>query len=151
MQYTIDLTATSSAPPEVLFAHVAVAEAWPVWSGLPGRARRIRPGVGTGDGVGAVRQMGPAREEAVLYEPPTRYAYRMLAGLPVDGYRADVTFRARPEGGTAVRWQACFTRRIPGTGALMKAVLTRLLSRAAEGLARHAEHCPPSCPARRPR
>jgi hypothetical protein len=150
MQYAVDVTATSSAPPEVLFEHIAVAEAWSVWSGLPAKATRARPGIGTPNGVGSVRRMGPAREETVVYDPPGHYAYRLLAGLPVDDYRADVTFEPREGGGTTIRWQARFARRIPGTGALMRAVMTRTLARFARNVTAHAEQCRPGCPAHRP-
>lgn len=147
MRYAVDVTAVSQAPAEVLFRHVAVAGAWSVWSGLPVTAVRERPGVGIGDGVGAVRRMGPAREETVLYDPPRRIAYRMLAGLPLDDYRADVTFEPREGGGTTVRWRARFAARIPGTGALSRAMMDRVLSRFARNLAAHAEECRAGCPA----
>jgi Polyketide cyclase / dehydrase and lipid transport len=150
MQYAVDVTATSSAPPEVLFEHVAVAEAWSVWTGLRAKATRIRPGIGTSNGIGSIRRVGLAREETVAYDPPKHYAYRLLAGLPVDDYRADITFEPREEGGTTVRWQARFTARIPGTGALIRAFMTRMLGRFAQGLATHAERCHPNCPAHRP-
>ncbi|WP_119728511.1 SRPBCC family protein [Thermomonospora amylolytica] len=147
MRYAVDVTVTSGASAEVLFRHLAVAGAWSVWSGLPARAVRERAGVGIGDGVGSVRRMGPAREETVVYDPPRHFAYRMLAGLPVDDYRADVTFEPREDGGTTVRWRARFAPRVPGTGPLMRVVLTRVLSRFARNLAAHAEDCRAGCPA----
>lgn len=147
MRYAVDVTAVSRAPAEVLFRHVAVAGAWSVWSGLPVAAVRERPGVGIGDGVGAVRRMGPAREETVIYDPPRHIAYRMLAGPPMDGYRADVTFEPRKDGGTTVRWQARFAARVPGTGMLLQAAMSRVLSRFARNLTAHAEACGRGCPA----
>ncbi|SEG34663.1 Polyketide cyclase / dehydrase and lipid transport [Thermomonospora echinospora] len=150
MQYAVDVTATSSAPPEVLFEHVAVAESWPVWTGLRAKAARVRPGIGTGNGVGSIRRVGIAREETVAYDPPKHYAYRLLAGLPADDYRADITFEPREGGGTAIRWQAQFAARFPGTGPLVRAFMNRMLGRFARGLAAHAEHCRPGCPAHRP-
>ncbi|HEX2313702.1 MAG TPA: SRPBCC family protein [Thermomonospora sp.] len=147
MEHAITVTATSAAPPDVLFRHLATAEAWPVWSGLPAAARRVRPGFGVPDGVGSVRRMGPACEETVAYDPPHHYAYRMLAGLPVDDYRADVTFSPREDGGTTVRWEARFATRVPGTGAPIRLVMTRILGRFARGVAAHAARCDPGCPA----
>jgi hypothetical protein len=148
MPYTIDISATSSAPPEVIFEHLARAEAWEVWGPFPGFVRSVRARAGEPDpnGVGAVRKIGPAREEVVAYEPPTRYSYTMLAGFPMNAYRSDVTLEPQ-DGGTAIRWQGRFEPKVPGTGPLARIVLTVLLGKLARGVAQHAEHCEDGCPA----
>jgi hypothetical protein len=101
--------------------------------------------------VGAIRKVGTAREQVVRYEPPGHYSYAGLrTGLPIKGYRADVTFTPRPEGGTTVRWHSTFEPLFPGSGAAAKIFLSWMLGRFARRLAVHAEHCPPGCPAHRP-
>ncbi|RAY15084.1 SRPBCC family protein [Actinomadura craniellae] len=147
MPISIEATATSTASPEAIFRHVAVAEAWNVWGRLPGKARRERPGVGEPDGVGAVRAIWPAREEVVAYDPPRHYAYRLLRGLPVREYRADVRLESRDGGGTLVRWQGRVEPLIPGTAPLIRRLFTRVLTRLATGVAAHSTTCGPDCPA----
>jgi uncharacterized protein YndB with AHSA1/START domain len=148
MPYTIDISATSSAPPEVIFEHLARAEAWPIWGPFPTSLRSVRARDGEPDpnGVGAVRRIGPAREEVVEYEPPKRYSYTMLAGFPMRDYRSDVTLEPR-DGGTAIHWQGRFEPKFPGTGPLTRLILTALLGGLARGVARHSERCEAGCPA----
>lgn len=150
MPYTIDVSAVSAAPPEVLFEHLAVAEAWSVWGRLPAKPRREREGDKVPNGEGAIRKIGPTREQVVAYDPPRHYAYIAVSGLPVKEYRADVTFTERPEGGTAIRWQGRIEPRIPGSGPLIRLFLARMLGGFVQGVARHAERCEPGCPAHAP-
>lgn len=155
MAYSVAVDATSSAPPEVVFEHIARAEAWAIWSGFT-RSERERAGFGEPDGVGSVRRVrlgpGGAREETVAYEPYRHYAYRLLSGLPIKGYRADVTLETTPEGGTAIHWTGHFdTPVIPGTGQLTHVFLGRIIAGLAHKVARHAERCDPACPVHRGR
>lgn len=150
MAYSIAADVTSSAPPEVVFEHIARAEAWAVWGGFS-RSERERAGVGAPDGVGSVRRVrlgpGGAREETVAYEPYRHYAYRLLSGLPIKGYRADVTLEATREGGTAIHWTGQFdTAVIPGTAQAAHFFLGRVVAGLASKVARHSEHCGPACP-----
>jgi hypothetical protein len=146
--FTTDDSATSAAPPDLIFRHLARAEAWTVWGRLPGpmRAVRERPGDELANGVGAVRRIGGVREQVVEYEPPHHYAYVALAGLPFNDYRADVTIQ-EGNGGTTIRWQARFERRIPGTGPLLRLFTAWILGALTRRLAKHAERCEPDCPA----
>ncbi|GAA3966140.1 hypothetical protein GCM10023085_55760 [Actinomadura viridis] len=147
--YTIVGEAVAYADAEVIFKHVAVAEAWNEWGSFPVRARRERAGEPTPNGVGAVRAIPPARERVVAYDPPRHYAYIALSGLPVREYRADVTLR--PNGTkTLIRWEGRFEPRYPGTGPLLSAFLSRMLGSFARRVAHHSAHCEPGCPARLP-
>ncbi|WP_067831728.1 SRPBCC family protein [Actinomadura kijaniata] len=149
MPYEIEATAASTAAPEVVFKHLAVAEAWSEWGSFPTRARRERAGDEHPNGVGAVRRIPPARERVVLYEPPRRYGYVALSGLPVREYRAEVTLT--PHGlGTQITWRGAFEPLVPGTAGLVRVFLGRLLRSFARRVAYHAEHCEPGCPARLP-
>jgi hypothetical protein len=146
--YSIEVSATSEAPPALVFEHLAKAVTWADWGGFPFKSSRARAGESDPDGVGSIRRAGLFREEVVAFDRPRHYAYTMLAGAPVKDYHADVTV-GPGSGVTTVRWQARFERRIPGTGPLLRAGFTMLLRRMARGLARHAERCEAGCPAHR--
>ncbi|WP_329518496.1 SRPBCC family protein [Spirillospora sp. NBC_01491] len=149
MPYEIEATATSGADAEAVFKHLCVAEAWGRWGAFPTRPRRERPGYEVPNGVGAIRRIPPAREQVVVFDPPRHYAYVAVAGVPLRGYRADVTLE--PAGtGTLIRWQGTFEAKIPGSGPLLRAALQQMLRSFARRVARHSERCEPGCPARLP-
>jgi hypothetical protein len=137
---------TTTAPPQVVFDHLAIPEAWAVWARFP-QAKLARPGTGEKYGVGSVRRIWPAVEETVVYEPPEHYAYRMLSRGPARDYRADVHLEPGPDGGTALRWEAGFEAALPGSGPLVRLFFAGMISYLAAGLARHTEHCTAACPA----
>ena len=93
-------------------------------------------------GVGAVKRLGGkpvySREETVDYDPPKHYAYSILSGPPVKGYRADVDLTP-VDGGTHIRWAFRFEPKIAGTGAFMRFCLGRVVAGLARHLAAHAE------------
>jgi Polyketide cyclase / dehydrase and lipid transport len=147
MPYLTDVHATSSAAPEVVFEHLAVAEAWGAWGRFPTKPTRERQGTEAPNGIGAIRRIWPAREKIVEYEPPTRYSYTALSGIPVKHYRADVTLTPLDgQAGTTIRWQGRYEPMIPGTGPILRAVFDRMLAHFARALAAHAENCEPGCP-----
>lgn len=82
-----------AAPPatvfEVLTDHRGYAKILPFRS-----ARLERAGTPDLNGVGAVRALHllgpPVREQVTVYEPPRRFAYKMLSGLPMRDYRGAV-------------------------------------------------------------
>ncbi|WP_019632426.1 SRPBCC family protein [Actinomadura atramentaria] len=148
MTQTFETSAVSTAPAEVIFKHLAVAEAWNAWGRFPTKARRERPGDGTPNGVGAVRKIWPARERVVDFDPPSHYAYVALAGLPLKSYRSDVYLEPRA-GNTRIRWAAEFEPKVPGSAPVARFLVDRLLTSFVRRLARHVEHCPQDCPARR--
>lgn len=147
MPQTAAATAETTAAPDLVFAHLAVAEAWPRWLRLPSRARRVQDGAPDANGVGAVRSIFPVRERVVAFEPGVRYAYIMVSPSPIRFYRADVRLTPK-DGGTSIEYAAQGDPLIPGTGPLIRGGLragTRLLARL---LARHTAACPDGCPAR---
>jgi hypothetical protein len=147
--YNVGASATSRADAEVIFKHLAVAEAWSEWGSFPSRARRERAGEGAPNGVGAVRAIPPAREQVVEYDPPRHYAYIAISGLPLKEYRADVTLEEKG-GQTLIHWKAAFEPKYRGTGAFMRLFLDKMLTSFARRVAYHCEHCEPGCPARLP-
>jgi hypothetical protein len=102
----------------------------------------VRPGEPDPDGVGAVRRfaLGPggSTEEVVAWEPPHHLGYIIVRGLPVRRYRADVDLR--PDGeGTVVTWRGSFDEIVPGTGAVLRAILKRMTAGFARRVSRYAE------------
>ncbi|HEX5614088.1 MAG TPA: SRPBCC family protein [Acidimicrobiia bacterium] len=133
-------SAVSSAPPEAVWALLADARGWTAWTRFT-HASLEREGDPPPDGVGAIRCFGTkrqqSREEVVHFEPPRQLSYRLLKGLPIDDYRADVVLT--PDGtGTRVDWTGRFHARRPGTGWFWRAFLTLALRDFSKRLARAA-------------
>jgi uncharacterized protein YndB with AHSA1/START domain len=133
----IDVRATSAAPPERLYTLLADATTWPEWAPFD------EAEVESGQGVGEIRRFRKGRvrskERVATLEPPRRFAYEFLSGLPIRDYRAEVTLDPTPDGGTSVRWHSTFRAKVPGTGWALRRGLGRFIADTVEGLARAAE------------
>jgi hypothetical protein len=137
----IDAKAHSRAPRDVVWSILADGGSWSQWgpwtkSDLE-RAGQPEPG-----GVGAIKRLARGRlrlrEEVTEFEPPTRYGYRLLSGLPVRNYGAQVVL-SDTAGGTRIHWHSQFDARFPGTGGLIRRSLQRAVSDVAGRLAAEAE------------
>ena len=118
------------------------ATQWSEW-GRFRVAKYERVGDAATDGVGAIRVFGNppllSREEVVVFEPHTHFAYKMLSGLPIDGYRADVYLEATPTG-TNITWKSSFVTARPNfTGKFFAWFLHKFIADTAKRLARRAE------------
>ena len=133
--------ARSAAPPEVVWPLLGEAGRWREWTFLTASGLE-RHGSPEPDGVGAIRRFTRygvgSREEVVAWDPPYHLAYRILSGFPVRDYRSDVTLEPTG-GGTRIEWAGSYDLKWPGTGRLIRAVLTRMMQRFADDLARHAD------------
>jgi uncharacterized protein YndB with AHSA1/START domain len=111
----VSATRHSTAPVEAVWALVSHAASWKEWASFT-VADLEREGVPAPDGVGAIRRFGfpmyTSREEVVAFEPPTHLGYTMLKGLPLAGYRSDVTLTPTADGGTDVSWVSSFDARV---------------------------------------
>ena len=76
------------------------------------------------------------REQVVAYDPPRRFGYELLEGMPVHDYRAEVTLEPS-DGGTDIRWHSTFRPQWPGTGPLLRRKMRQVLTDTSEALARH--------------
>ncbi len=106
----------------------------------------LREGDPPPDGVGAVRRfaLGPggSREEVVAWEPPRHLGYVAVRGLPVRHYRADVHLApdgSGPRPGTIVTWRCTVEPLVPGTGAILRMALRRMVRGFALRVCRYAD------------
>lgn len=133
---------TSRAPIETVWALLADAESWQRWSSFE-ESGYERPGTPDRHGIGAVRRFrsghNRSREEVVAFEAPDHLAYTLLEGLPLVGYRADVTLAPGADGGTTITWESRFRGKVPGTGWLYGLALKVFLRRLVRELAVEAE------------
>ena len=141
--YAFEVNASSSAPPDVVFAVLADGARWREWAGpMIRHSSWDREGVPVPDGLGAIRKVGSwpvyGREEIVEYEPPHRLAYTILSGQPVRSYVAVVEMTPQG-GGTAIRWTATFDPKIPGTGWILRRFFTAIIGGLAKHLAAQAD------------
>jgi hypothetical protein len=63
----------------------------------------------------------------------------MRSGLPLRGYRGEVTLTEAEGGGTDVRWRSEFEPKVPGTGGLYRRILSSFIADTAKRLAAAAE------------
>lgn len=135
----------ANAPIAVVFAVLADASGWSGWTRIS-ETTLEHDGDSAPDGVGAIRlfRTGPirSREQVTGYEPPAagqaRFAYRLLSGLPVKSYQAEVVLTADGDA-TDIDWSATFTPGPPGTRRLMAGFLRSTVGQIATGLVAEAE------------
>ncbi|MBU3701395.1 MAG: SRPBCC family protein [Acidimicrobiia bacterium] len=139
--HAYDITETSTAPVDVVFAVLADAPGWSRWNRSIARASWEVQGDPAPGGVGAVRALGAAkgplsRERIVAFDPPRHLAYVIDSGpMPVRGYRADIRLGPAPDGGTTIHWVGSWSTRVPWVSGF----LTRTVRGFAIGAAREAE------------
>jgi hypothetical protein len=120
---------------------VADTENWPRWARFDSAVLE-RPGSPDRQGVGAIRRFTKGRshnrEEVVAYEPPNRFAYMLLEGLPLDDYRAEVVMT--PTGGTTtITWTSTFRVRPPRLAWPYRVALGRFIADTVNRLAKASE------------
>ena len=128
------------APPSEVWKVYTDHAGWSAWAGL-GRARLETEGHPDRNGVGAVRCFTTSGvsvfEEVLSFEPFKRMTYRVVrGGLPImKDHLGEVLLE--PDGaGTRLIWRCRFDSKIPGFGAPMRWMVTRLFRRALEGRAK---------------
>ena len=139
--HIIDIEVPCAAPPEVAFDILQDAAGWKNWSAASKSYLEVE-GSPTPDGVGAIRRFGTgpfmSREEVVLHDAPTHFAYILHKGIPVKDYRADVTIKPVSAGCT-ITWHSTFHRKYPLTGTSTRLFLKYFLRDTARRLASAAE------------
>jgi len=140
--HVIEKRATTTADAATVFDLLCDALSWPTWSPL-GTAE-IERSVAEGQGaVGEhrlfVTKGMKSHEEVVVADRPDHFAYVLLEGLPLDGYRADITMTPAADGsGTDIEWRSTFTAKVPCTGWLFRWQLGNFIGDVVDGLAARA-------------
>lgn len=130
-----------AAPPETVFEvltdHRRYSEITPLR-----KSELEREGEPAPNGVGAVRVLStvgpPLREEVVAYEPPSRFSYKLLAGLPVRDHLGTVELTPR-DGGTHVVYAVRTTPTVPLLGGVVVAAVKLGVGQLIGGIAKKAE------------
>lgn len=130
------LTRTSTASIETVFDamtdHRGIADY--VW--LCRRSTLDREGTPAPNGVGAIRRLvvigPPFVEEIIEYQPPTRYAYKMLSGAPARDHIGTIEL-SEAGTGTAVNWHLRSTLKIRGVDRLMLPVFKKVIDELLKG------------------
>jgi hypothetical protein len=140
----IDVSSTTPARAETVFALLADGSTWPDWAPIDSFELE-RTGDPPPEGVGAIRVFKrgrvTGRDEIVELVPGRRLGYVSISGLAIKDYRATVDLDEIGDeagDGTAVRWRASFLPKIPGTGPILQRGIGRFLQQCADGLARKA-------------
>jgi len=102
--------------------------------------------VPTPGGVGAIKSLTSETrrpvvsvEEVTVFEPPARLGYKLLSGLPLRNYEAEIALTEAPGGGTDITWRSQFDPKFPLTGGLFRRALQKFTDDAARRLAAEAE------------
>jgi hypothetical protein len=137
----VETNAWAAAAPDTVWSVLADTTAWPSWTGFDA-VEVERPGEAAPHGIGAIHRfrtkMLVTREEVLAFDAPTRYEYRLLSGLPLRDYHAEVVLT--PErGGTTIVWRSRFLPGIPGSGPLARRFVRAIITRMTTALAREAE------------
>ena len=134
------VTTEVAAPIASVFNRVSDHAQLGNWSGL-GVSRLLRSGDTAANGRGAVRgirgPLGEIHEEVTDFVPNTSYRYRVIKGLPVSCYTAEVAVEpctVNGQAGTRVHWEVRFRSRIPGLGGVLQRVLHKKIAGALVGL-----------------
>jgi len=94
------------------------------------------------NGVGAVRVLTslgpPLREEVIAYEPPDRFAYKLLSGAPVRGHVGTVELQADGEG-TRMVYAVRTVPTLPLVGGAVVAVAKQAIKALIRGITTESE------------
>ena len=141
----VEARAQSAAPREKVWELIADARGWSRW-GAWRSAELEREGTPPPGGLGAVKALTSetrrpivSREEVTVFEPPSRFGYKLLSGLPLRDYNAAITLTEAAGGGTDITWRSQFDGKYPLTGGMFRRALQKFTQDAAERLAREAE------------
>ena len=140
----VEATVRAAAPRDVVWGVIADGRSWHEWGGWQSTELE-REGDPPPDGVGAVRRIVQrpvtVRERVELWEPPSRFGYELLSGLPMRGYHAVVTLTDAGAGRdcTNIHWESRFDARVRALDAPMRAFVRATLRDVAGRIAAEAE------------
>ena len=133
----IEVRAHAHASPQQVWTVLADTASWADWAPFD------EVTVEKGHEIGEIRRLRSGRittrERIVGFEPPRRYVYEIVSGLPIRDYVAEILLSPLAGDGTEVRWQAGFRAKIPGTGWVLKRLLEGAIRKGADALVRRAD------------
>ena len=137
MSFVIRRSRITSTPRVIVLARLRHALTWPNWGPFT-KARIERPGTDGPSSPGEIRWFytptTASREEVLPSEGDVVLRYKLLEGLPVDDYIAEVAIRDREGGQLEIMWSARFTGRNFISGAFYRAVLSFFFGMILDGL-----------------
>jgi uncharacterized protein YndB with AHSA1/START domain len=129
------------APPETVFEVLTDHRHYAEITRLR-RSELEREGEPAPNGVGAIRVLTavgpPIREEVVVYQPPTRFSYKVLSGLPVRDHLGTVSLEPS-DGGTRVTYALKAIPTVPLAGKLVILGVKRAVTELLNGVVSEAE------------
>jgi hypothetical protein len=94
------------------------------------------------NGVGAIRRLTlvgpPIREQVTVFEPPQRFAYKMLSGVPVRSHIGTVEL-ATQDADTVLTWQVDSIPKLPVPDAIWSALVRPAINMLLKGVKKKAE------------
>jgi uncharacterized protein YndB with AHSA1/START domain len=130
-----------AAPPEIVFDVLTDHRRYPEITSLR-KAELEREGEPAPNGLGAIRVLTvagpPMREEVIAYEPPFRFAYKILSGLPVRDHVGTVEMQPSG-GGTEIVYAVKTTPTLPFGGPVFMLVLKKAIRDLIGGVSKESE------------
>jgi Polyketide cyclase / dehydrase and lipid transport len=143
----VEASAHSSAPRDAVWAVVADLKGWKDW-GPWDVSDVLESGSPDPNGEGALRLMRSSErsmgrrpklhERVNVFEPPMRFGYTLVSGVPLKDYQATITLTEAGEG-TEIVWRLEFEGKFPGAAALARRALDPFLRDVTPRIAREAE------------
>jgi len=130
-----------AAPPETVFAVLTEHHLYASFTPMR-RSVLEREGEPAPNGVGAIRVLTsvgpPLREEVIAYQPPSRFAYKLLSGAPVRDHVG--TVELSPDGeGTRMVYAVKTIPTLPLAGAAVVATVKQAIKLLIRGIAGESE------------
>ena len=136
--FTREIDAPVETVFDVLTDHAGYAKLTPLR-----KSELERQGDADPNGLGAIRVLSalpgpPMREEIIGYEPPKRFSYKILSGLPVRDHVGTVELRPN-DGGTEITYAVKTTPTIPLAGPVFMAILKKAIRDLIAGVSKESE------------
>ena len=130
-----------AAPPEVVFDVLTDHRRYAEMTNLR-RSELEREGDPAPNGVGAIRVLRsvgpPLREEVIAYEPPSRFSYTLLSGLPVRNHVGTVEL-SPSDGGTKIVYAVRTESTLPLGGGVVIAAIRQGIKQLLAGVIAESE------------
>ena len=140
-QLQVEAEGTTRAGPQIVWSLVSDANTYAKWG--PWNDGGYRPPSDGPSRKGSVQWFRYGRrttsvEEILQVEEPRRVVYKVVSGLPVKNYRAEVTLTPTPSGGTSIRWAATWDQTF--LGKMVRRKLLQIYPEVVNALVAAADH-----------